>query len=133
MYTQQDALGQLLILKANELRWDSSLERFLRRLRPGGVVADAPLTGGAESTYEFIIKLTRAVPAVPFVVLEEEGGGMDPLQAFFPPLPAPRTVAEKGSAAVSRLGELVGAALHLLGFNTDLGPVLDLASPAARR
>jgi beta-N-acetylhexosaminidase len=55
---------------------------------------------------------------------------MDPLRALLPPLPAPRTAAEKGPAVVSRLGELVGAALQLLGFNTDLAPVLDLASPA---
>jgi beta-N-acetylhexosaminidase len=101
-------------------------------LNPGGVVIDAPLTDGAESTREFLIKLARAVPAVPFLAIEEEGGGaMDPLRAFFPPLPAPRTAAKKGPTAVCRLGELVGAALQLLGFNADLAPVLDLASPAA--
>jgi beta-N-acetylhexosaminidase len=32
---------------------------------------------------------------------------------------------------VTRLGELVGAALQLLGFNTDLAPGLDLASRSA--
>jgi beta-N-acetylhexosaminidase len=131
MYTQQDNLGQLLILKVNEIHWSPALEHLYLRLRPGGVVVDARLTGGAESTREFLIKLARAVPAVPFLAVEEEGGTMDPLRAFLPPLPAPRTAAEKGPAAVSRLGELVGAALHLLGFNTDLAPVLDLASPAA--
>jgi beta-N-acetylhexosaminidase len=127
----QNDLGQLLILKVNEQRWDSSLEHLLRRLNPGGVIIDAPLTGGAESTREFLLKLARAVPSVPLLAIEEEGGAMDPLGAFLPPLPAPRTAAEKGPAAVARLGELVGAALHLLGFNTDLAPVLDLASPAS--
>jgi beta-N-acetylhexosaminidase len=129
MYTQQDDLGQLVLLKVSELHWRSSLERLLRRFRPGGVVIDAPLSRGAESTREFLIKLARAVPTVPFLAIEEEGGAMDPLRAFLPPLPSPRTVARKGLAAVRRLGELVGAALQLLGFNTDLAPVLDLASP----
>jgi beta-N-acetylhexosaminidase len=126
----QNDLGQLLILKVNELRWDSPLERFLRRLRPGGVVIDAPLTSGAETVWEFLFKLACAVPAVPLLALREEGGAMDPLRAFLPPLPSPRAVAEKGLAAVRRLGELVGSAFELTGFNTDLAPLLDLASPA---
>ena len=81
--------------------------------------------------HEFLLKLARAVPAVPFLAVAEEGGATDPLRAFLPPLPSPRAAAAKGLAAVTRLGELVGAALQLLGFNTDLAPVLDLAPPAA--
>ena len=124
-------LGQLLILKLSEQRWSSSLERFLHRLPPGGILLGAPLTGGAEPAHEFLLKLARAAPAVPFLAIEEEGGAMDPLRAFLPPLPSPRAAAEKGLAAVSRVGELVGAALQLLGFNTDLAPRLDLASRAS--
>jgi beta-N-acetylhexosaminidase len=124
-------LGQLLILKVNELRWDSSLERFLRRLRPGGVLIDAPLTGGAGAGREFLTKVACAVPTAPFLALREEGGVMDPLGAFLPALPSPRAVAGKGLAAVRHLGELVGAAFEFLGFNTDLAPLLDLAPPDA--
>ena len=122
-------LGQLLILKVSELRWDSSLERSLGRLRPGGLVIDAPLTGGAGATREFLIKLARAVTAVPFLAIREEGGPVDPLRAFLPPLPSPRAAAEKGPAAVNRLAERVGAALDRVGFNTDFAPLLDLAMP----
>ncbi|HXX23398.1 MAG TPA: glycoside hydrolase family 3 N-terminal domain-containing protein [Terriglobia bacterium] len=124
-------LGQLLILKVNELRWNSSLERFLRRLQPGGVVIDAPLTGGAGAGREFLTKVACAVPTAPFLALREEGGVMDPLGAFLPALPSPHAVAGKGLAAVRRLGELVGAAFEFLGFNTDLAPLLDLAPPDA--
>jgi beta-N-acetylhexosaminidase len=91
------------------------------------------LTGGAESIHEFLLKLARAAPAVPFLAIEEEGGSMDPLRALLPPLPSPRAAAEKGLAAVTRLGELVGAALQLLGFNTDLAPLLDLGPPAPEK
>ena len=127
-HLHENDLGQLLILKVNGLRWDSSLEYIFRRLRPGGVVIDGSLTGGAEGVCEFLFELARAAPAVPFLAIEEEGGAMDPLRAFLPPLPSPRAAAGKGLAAVTRLGELVGAALQLLGFNTDLAPGLDLAS-----
>jgi beta-N-acetylhexosaminidase len=129
----QNDLGQLLILKLNERRWSSSLEFLLHRLLPGGILLGAPFTHEAESTREFLIKLARAVPAAPFVAIEEEGSAMDPLGAFLPPLPSPRAVAEKGLTAVRRLGELVGAAMQLLGFNTDLAPLLDLASPTSKK
>jgi beta-N-acetylhexosaminidase len=126
----ENNLGQLLILKVNGLRWDSSLEHVFHRLLPGGILLGAPLTSGAESLREFLLKLAGTAPAVPFLAIEEEGGAMDPLRAFLPPLPSPRAAAERGLAAVTRLGELVGAALQLLGFNTDLAPGLDLASRA---
>ncbi len=125
----ENDLGQLLFLKLDELRWGSTLEHTLRRLHPGGVLVDAPLPNAAEKLREFLSKLAGSIPTVPFLALGEEGGLMDPLQAFLPPLPSPRAVAAKGLAAVRRLGELVGSALKLLGFNTDFAPLLDLASP----
>ena len=128
--SRENNLGQLLILAVHELRWDSSLERLLRGLRPGGVLIDAPLTEGAERVGELLFKVAGALPALPFLALREEGGTMDPLGALLPPLPSPRAVAGRGLAAVRSLGELVGAALRLLGFNTELAPLLDLASPA---
>jgi len=93
------------------------------------VLVDAPLPNGAYTLREFLSNLACSVPTVPFLALREEGGLMDPLQAFLPPLPSPRAAAGKGLAAVQRLGELVGSALKLLGFNTDFAPLLDLASP----
>ena len=125
----ENDLGQLLFLKLNELRWGSTLEHTLRRLHPGGVLVDAPLPSAAENLRELLSKVAGSIPSVPFLAIREEGGVMDPLQAFLPPLPSPRAAAGKGLAAVERLGELVGAALKLLGFNTDFAPLLDLASP----
>jgi beta-N-acetylhexosaminidase len=125
----ENDLGQLLFLKLDELRWGSTLEHTQRRLSLGGVLVDAPLPEGADILREFLSKLACPFPTAPFLALREEGGLMDPLQAFLPPLPSPRAAAGKGPAAVQRLGELVGAALKLLGFNTDFAPLLDLASP----
>ena len=126
-HLQGNDLGQLLLLKLNELCWGSTLEHTLRRLSLGGVLVDAPLPNGADTLREFLSKLACSVPTLPFLALREESGLMDP--PFLPPLPSPRAAAGKGLAAVQRLGELVGAALKLLGFNTDFAPLLDLASP----
>jgi len=126
---RENDLGQVLILAVNELRWDPALERLLQSLRPGGILIDAPLAGAAQRGAEFLSKAAGAVAALPLLAIREEGGDMDPLRALLPSLPSPRSVAEKGLAAVRRLGDLVGSALHLFGFNTDLAPLLDLAMP----
>ena len=127
----QHDLGQLLILGVDELRWDSALERSLRSLRPGGVLINATLTGGAGKVSEFLFKVASTLSAVPLLAVREEGGAMDPLGTFLPPLPSPRAVAKTGIAAVRRLGELVGGALQLLGFNSDFALLLDLATPGS--
>jgi len=129
-HLQANDLGQLLLLKLNEVRWDSSLARSLHRLNPSGVLIDAPLDGGAEKVHEFLFKVSGTVAALPLLALREEGGLMDPLEAFLPPLPSPCASAGKGLAAVQRLGELVGAAMQLLGFNTNFAPLLDLPPTA---
>jgi beta-N-acetylhexosaminidase len=123
----ENDLSQLLMLTLSELRWNSSLENTLHRLHPGGVLVDAPLHDGAENCREFLFKAASSVPTVPFLAVREEGGLMDPLQAFLPHLPSPRAAAGKGRACVERLGDRVGAALQLLGFNTVFAPLLDLA------
>ncbi len=127
------SIGQLLVVALDEPRWTTSRERLLTLCRPGGVLLSARLLDTPQSTAELLKKITLAVGSLPFLALEEEGGVVDPLRAVFPPLPAARTAARKGLAAVARLGDLIGAALKLLGLNTNLAPVLDLSSPLSER
>ncbi len=122
-------LSQLFFLRLPDNRWSASLERRLRRSSPSGVLLDAPLPRSAESTSELLSKIARALPQPSFLVLRQEGGPHDPLSQFLPALPSPRAAAEKGLSAVARLGDLIGEALCLLGFNTDFAPLLDLATP----
>lgn len=125
----EDSLGQLLFMRLREKRWSASLERLLRGAAPGGILFSAPLPPSAELTSAFLRKTARAIPHPPFLAVREEGGSADQLGGFFPRLPFPRAAAEKGLSAVARLGELIGEALALLGFNTNFAPLLDLATP----
>lgn len=126
--SREDALGQLLVMGLGESRWSSSLERLLRACRPGGILLSAQSLRSPEGTAELLARVARALAIPPFLALEEEGGTVDPLRAFFPPLPSPRAAAGEGSVAVTRLGELVAAGLKLLGFNTNFAPLLDLST-----
>lgn len=126
-----NAIGQLLLLEIEDDRWSASLERRLRALRPGGILLSARSLQAPETTAALLAKIAAALPEPPLLAIEEEGGKVDPLRAFFSPLPSPRAAARKGLKTVARTGEITGAALNILGFNTVLAPLLDVAPPGA--
>ncbi len=126
-----NVIGQFLLLEIEDEGWNASLERRLRALRPGGILLSARGLRTPEMTFELLAKIAAALPKPPILALEEEGGSVDPLRAFFAPLPSPRAAAGKGPKAVARAAELTGAALKLLGFNTVLAPLLDVAPPGS--
>ncbi len=124
-------IGQFLLLEIEEDRWTASLERRLRALRPGGILLSARSLQAPEATAALLAKIVAALRQPPILAIEEEGETVDPLRAVLPPLPSPRAAAGKGLKAVARMGELTGAALRLLGFNTVLAPLLDVAPPGS--
>ena len=121
--------GQFLLLEIEDDHWSASLERRLRSLCPGGILLSARSLRTAERTAELLAKIGAALPAPPLLGVGEESREGEPLQPFLPALPTPRTAARKGLKAVARLGELRAAALKLMGFNTVLAPLLDVAPP----
>ena len=126
------SLGQLLFIGLEETAWTASCDRLLRRYQPGGVILTERNLRNPERTAEMLARIASTLDVVPFLAIEEEGGAVDPLWAFFPPLPSPQRVAAKGPEAVERLGSLVGEACALLGFNLNFAPRLDLANASAK-
>lgn len=124
-----EGLGQIFILEFAEDRSSATFERQLGAWNPGGVLLSRRALRSPEATATLLRKLALAPPTPPLLAIEEEGGAVDPLEEFFPPLPSARAAAERGTAAVERLGDLIGAGLKLLGFNTDFAPVLDFSTP----
>jgi beta-N-acetylhexosaminidase len=70
-----------------------------------------------------------AVPSVPFLCVDQEGGAVSRLRADhgFEPLPSARSVARMSPQSAERLYERTAAELNRLGFNLNFGPVVDLA------
>ncbi len=121
--------NQNLFVRLAENRWTGALERWLRAACPGGVLLDTPLPRSAEATHDLLASIASTTSHPPFLALREEGGSESALRVFLPALPSPRSAATKGVRAAARLGELIGEALSLLGFNTNFAPALDLATP----
>jgi beta-N-acetylhexosaminidase len=122
----EDKLGQLFFLRLKGSRWSGSLGRQLYDMSPGGVLLSEPLASSAAATSEFLLRVARSLPSLPFLAVRQEGGKCDPLSGFLPHLPSPSVGRGESLRAVMRLGELFGEALSLLGFNTNFAPLLDL-------
>jgi beta-glucosidase-like glycosyl hydrolase len=127
--SRAEDLGQLLIIGLEEDRWSSALEKRIHAIRPGGILLTQRNLRTPETTVELLARVARALDAPPFLAFEEEGGAVDPLRVFLPPLPSPHIAAVKGLQRVERLGSLIGEALALLGFNLNFAPHLNLANP----
>ena len=127
--SRADALSQLLLIDLEDGAWSARLERWLRSLSPGGIVFSTARPRSADDTAGLLARISAALGYVPFLTLEEDGGSKSLLHHLLPPLPSPRAAARLGAPAAGRLGDLVGAGMKLLGFNTNLAPVLDLFTP----
>jgi len=125
----KNSLGQLLIIGLEGTQWSSSCAKLLRRYQPGGMLVLDRNLRAPDLTAELFRKIAAALDVLPFLAIEQEGGSIDPLRRFFPPLPSPHIAAVKGSAMVERLGALIGEACALLGFNLNFAPRLELADP----
>ncbi|MGE5327445.1 MAG: glycoside hydrolase family 3 N-terminal domain-containing protein [Deltaproteobacteria bacterium] len=122
--------GRLLMLRIEEARWSAGLDRLLRDVAPCGVLLDCPLPYSPDSTREFLRKTVSSLPQPVFIANREEGGAQSPFRNLLPIFPTPRATAVKGPAATGELGQLIGEALSLLGFNTNFAPSLDLVTEA---
>jgi beta-N-acetylhexosaminidase len=125
---ERNQLGQLCFVRLRESCWSKALGRELRRASPAGVVLPDVLPPSVASTSELLHRIAHALDVPPFLAVRQEGGAHDPLHRLLRPLPSPRAASARGPIAVTRLGELIGEALCLLGFNMNFAPRLDLST-----
>jgi beta-N-acetylhexosaminidase len=130
--SRADALGQFLLIEWEQGAWSASLERWLRTQHPGGIVFSQVRPRSADDGAGLLTRITAALGFLPFLALEEDGREASLLRDVLPPLPSPRATAQAGARFVGRLGDLVGAGMKLMGFNTNFAPVLDLLTPISQ-
>jgi len=120
----KNQFGQLLLIEGPKAEWSPALGRVLKRFKPAGVLFRSltTLTAIAEVTR----KATDALEFVPFLAVEEDGGG--PLCSLVGPLPS---LGRLGERAAEGVGNLVGATMELVGLSLDLAPVIDLLPVSA--
>jgi beta-N-acetylhexosaminidase len=126
-------VGQLLIagLEGPEL---SSIERaWWNSIQPSGVILFRRNIEVAEQTHRLLHGINLLSSAAPFRCVDLEGGLVDRFRDLIAPMPSAAAVHATGKPAIFRKhGRLIGHAARLVGFNTTLAPVLDLALPEAQ-
>lgn len=104
-------------------------KKFIRRVQPGGVILFARNIETAEQTNELLRSMQGLVSEPCFFSIDQEGGRVDRLKQFLPPMPSLFKTALAGIGAVQRHARVTARALRVLGFNMNFAPVLDLMSP----
>ncbi len=130
--TLREQVGRLMIvgLEGPEI---TLIERaWLKLLRPSGVILFRRNIEEAKQTTTLLREASQICGGNALRAVDLEGGLVDRLRDLLAPMPSAAAVVATGRAAdAKKHGRLIGRAARLLGFNTTLAPVLDLALPQA--
>ena len=125
----RECLGQLLIVGFEGTEMTSRLRSMLGRIQPAGVILFARNIASAQQTHKLLKDCQSCVSTPLFACVDMEGGTVDRLRNVIGASPAAADVFATGRRKLfHEHGAMIGKACRALGFNTDLAPVVDLAS-----
>lgn len=124
--TTEQKVGQLFTIGIPGPEIDSETEDLLDEISPGGICLFARNIREAGQTRELTDHLRTALPVLPIIAVDQEGGLVDRLRRLMAPMPSASTI--KTPAEARFLGEVVADALLMLGINMDLAPVVDVVT-----
>lgn len=125
-------VGSLLIVGVEATSLTALETAWLRSLQPSGILLFRRNIESPAQVHALFRHATSVLRQPFFRCIDLEGGTVDRLRDVIGSTPSAAEVAATGSPKLFREhGAFIGRMLHLLGFNLDLAPVLDLALPAA--
>jgi beta-N-acetylhexosaminidase len=140
-------VGSLFIVGLEGVEFSALEAAWLRGLQPSGIILFKRNIASPRQMHALwqAVATTRQTDSAEknsadghskdgfFRCVDLEGGTVDRLRDLIGPTPAAAAVAATGRPELfQRHGAIVGRMLAALGFNVDLAPVLDLATPACR-
>ena len=117
-------IGQLFFVGISGPVIDAATRKILHDISPGGVCLFARNIKEGHQTRYLLDELRNALPVVPFLSIDQEGGLVDRLRRIITPMPAAHKLRTPEDAAA--LAQIIGEALRILGFNMDFAPVVDV-------
>ena len=128
----REQVGRLMIVGLEGVELSSIERAWLNLLRPSGIILFRRNIEESRQTTTLLREASQLCGGTVLRALDLEGGLVDRLRDLLAPMPSAAAVAATGRAASAKThGRLIGRAARLLGFNTTLAPVLDLALPQA--
>src|SRR5208283_4275681 len=126
-------VGQLLIMGFDLTSVSARLRLMLATFCPSGIILFKRNIEEAAQTHALLREAQKAVSTPMFLCVDMEGGTVDRLRDVIAPVPSVAEVASAGSKKLFRKhGQIIGAEVRALGFNTDFAPVLDLQFEASK-
>lgn len=134
--TLQQKVGQLFIFGFSSAQVDQKLSTLLKTLKPGGLIIFGRNVKNPWQVYQLnsgLRKLSLSYAGLtPLIMIDQEGGSVSRIKTH-PSSPSALALGMTEDAELIReTGKTVGNMLHLLGFNMNLAPVLDLSSPGQK-
>jgi len=127
-------IGQLLVVGFEGTEMSAALRSLLTRIRPAGVILFARNIANAGQTRQLLRDCQSCVSTPLFSCVDMEGGKVDRFRDVLGPAPSAADVFVTGDRKLfCKHGLIIGRSCRALGFNTDLAPVVDLASEASRK
>jgi len=120
----EQKIGQLFFIGIAGPEIDAATRTLLSDISPGGVCLFARNIKEAKQTSDLLDALSESLPLKPFLSLDQEGGLVDRLRRVLTPMPAANKI--KTAEQARRLGNIIGEAISLLGFNMNFAPVVDV-------
>ncbi len=120
--------GRLLFIGLPGIKLDARARAILKEVQPGGVVLFGRNIETPEQVAQLTAQIRDAVEQPVLIGVDQEGGLVDRFRAICEPMPSAKAIRNAGHATLSeKFGALTARVLHLLGFNINFAPVLDLS------
>ena len=131
--SDEQKVGQLLLLGFGGTQMDVTISSFLDEMQPGGVALFSRNVSDPEATMQLIREVRTHDPrggTLPmFVAVDQEGGSVVRLKTQAAILPSAMALGATDDPALARrVGQALGRDLLAWGFNMNLAPVLDVSS-----
>jgi beta-N-acetylhexosaminidase len=117
-------IGQLFFIGITDPEIDGATKDLIERIKPGGVCLFARNIKELTQTRDLLDGLAGSIEVPPLLSLDQEGGRVDRLRRVLTPMPAASQLRNADDAR--ELGDIIGEAISLLGFNIDFAPVVDV-------
>jgi beta-N-acetylhexosaminidase len=120
--------GRLLFIGLPVTRLDGHTRALLKEVQPGGVVLFGRNIESPQQVALLTAQIRDAVGQPVLIGVDQEGGLVDRFRDICEPMPSAKAIRDAGQSALAeKFGSLTARVLHLLGFNINFAPVLDLS------
>lgn len=123
-FSVEEKIGQLFFIGIPGDSIDTTTERLLDEVLPGGICLFARNIKEPQQTRDLNQEIRDSLSIEPFISIDQEGGLVDRLRRVLTPMPSASKIPD--AATARRQAEIIAEALVNLGFNMDFAPVVDV-------